>query len=66
MPDKHHIDSALKTAELFRSVGDEGSRLNSRGKVRFANRHGNGETFQFGDRVFMFNLPSGQTLVVKV
>jgi len=66
MLDKYQIELALKTAELLRSVGDEGSRLNSRGKVRFANRHGNGQSFQFGDRVFLVTMSCGQVLVVRV
>ena len=65
MPTSHEIDAPLNTVKLLRSLGDEGSRLNSRGKVRFANCHGNGETFHFGDRVFVVDVGFGQTLVVR-
>ena len=47
------IEHAIKTAALLKSVGDPGCRLNSKAKVRYANRHGNGVTFAFGDRVYI-------------
>ena len=60
----HQIEAAKQTIALMVSVGCVGRRLNSKALVRFANRHGLGETFVFGDRVFM-TVTDGETIVIK-
>ena len=65
MIQQHQIDAARQTAALYASLGDTGKRLTSKRLVAFANQHGCGETFVFGDRVFIIDAGSGAVVVVK-
>lgn len=60
---KHEVYVARKTASLLFSLGEEPKRLNSKAKVRFANRNGHGEVFMFGDKVFIIDTSIGPVVV---
>ena len=62
---RHLFENAKRTVELMIALGEKPKRLNSVGKVRFANANGDGVLFAYGDKVFIVQ-SFGRVLVIKV